>query len=271
MPRKGEKKGETLKDIAEREAAEAEAEVKSEPGEQGVATQDDAQPEKKKDPPKIWDRAPSQEEIAKSDVVLQELEDRAQDMGPAACIDSLLAVVDVHPGMKVPATWPAGAQETLTKADLAERIGKLMLRACPKLEVSPMRVVFLWRNKKTWTKKGEPVRAEAKKLSELSRHFSRGAVAAVVCNYQLFRVLNTRQKLAAIYHALRQLDAEGSIRPPQFSGFFDELELFGTGTHSTDAFLVRAIEAGAQRELPFEESASALEEPGEGGEEKAAA
>jgi hypothetical protein len=230
------KRGEGLKAAAEREAGEAEAEAAG----------------KEEKAPRIWDRSPSQEDIVRADAALRELQERAQDMGPEAVIDALLQVVDVHPEMKVPSQWPGESTETLIEAEFIASVGKLLLRGCPKLEASPTKVRWLWRNKKTWTVNGVAVRSEPRKLGELTRFYARGAVAAVVCNYQLFRLLNTRQKIQAIYNALRQLDAEGTIRPPQFSGFFDELQLFGTGTNETDVHLVRAIEKGQGRQLPFE-------------------
>lgn len=240
----------------------------------GVTSIEAAREKKAKDgPPQIWDRAPSQEEIVHAEKLLNTLKGSASDMGDEAVIDALVQIVDVHPNFRMPATWPVDAKTTLVEAPILEEIGKLLLRGCPKLEVSPMRVRFLWRNKKTWTVKGVAVHAQAKKLSELSRFYSKGAVAAVVANYQVFRLLNTRQKLRAIYHALRELDAEGTIKPPQFEGFFDEIELFGTGTNQTDAYLARAMERGGARKLPWTEQPDFFEEgaPGNTPEQKAAA
>lgn len=240
-------KGDGLKEAADREADKAEAEAAAKKGE-------------KKDTPRIWDRAPSKEDVARAQAALVELNNRAQDMGPDGVVDALLQVVDVLPGYRMPDPWPGKTEEVLRESPFAADIGRFLLRGCSRLEVSPQRLVFLWRNKKTWTQNGVEVRAKAVPLSELSRFFTEGAVAAVICNFQLFRYMTTRQKIAAIYHALRQLDAEGQIRPPQFSGFFDELQLFGTGTNDTDVQLVRAIEQGSQRELPF--GVSPLSVPG---------
>jgi len=235
-----------------------------------VSSLDEARKKREDGPPPVWDRAPSDTEIENAKKVLAHLDANAQDMGPEAVIDALVQIVDVHPDFRMPSSWPDKSEVTLVEAPLLSRIGKLMLRGCPKVEVSPLKVRFLWRNKKTWTKRGVAVHAQAKKLSEVGRFFANGAVAAVVGNFQLFRLLNTRQKLRAIYHSLRELDAEGVIRPPQFEGFFDEITLFGTGTNQTDAHLRRAMERGGERDLPFEEHPSLFDDPEEAGEESSA-
>lgn len=255
----------TLLQTAEREANEAEADwnamsdeekavVKSKPGEQGIATQEN-EPAKK---PRVWDRSPTQQEIVFADDYLQKLRHDSQEMGAEGVIDALVKVLDVHPHFQMPHEWPGEAEDTLTKAPLLKSLGTFLAKGCAKIEISPTKVLWLWKNKKTWTKQGEQIRCQAKKLSDVGSHLAGGAVAVVIGNFQLFRLLNTRQKIAAIYHALRTLDAEGNIRPNQFEGFFDEIQLFGTGTFQTDVLLRRAIEHGAQRELPFEETVSQL-------------
>lgn len=236
------KKGEGLKETADREAEQAEAEAAGAKGKKPVS-----------DAPRIWNRTATQEEIARAEGVLQNLRDEAHDMGPEAVIDALLQIVDVHPDFKVPNQWPGKSDETLVAAPFIAEIGKLMLRGCPKLEVSPSKVVFLWRNKKTWTSGGVTVFTKPVSLGELSTYFAKGAVAAVIANYQMFRIINTRQKNERIYAALRRFDAEGVIQPVQFSGFYDQIQLFGTGTNESDVHLIRAIEQGSRREaqLPF--------------------
>lgn len=232
------KRGEGLKAAAEAEKAEAEA-----AGKEGKKPRSEA--------PQIWGRTASQEEIALAQGVLERLKDGAQDMGPEGVVDALLQVVDVHPTFKMPDQWPGKGDATLVRATFLDEIGKLMLRGCPKLEVSPTKVVFLWRNKKTWTSGGQTVFSKPMPLGELSRFFASGAIAAVVVNYQMFRIINTRQKLYHLYAALRRFDADGMIQPVQFSGYYDQLQLFGTGTDASDIHLVRAIERGSARQLPF--------------------
>ena len=95
------------------------------------------------------------------------------------------------------------------------------------------------------------VHAAPKSYGALLSFHSQGFSAAVVVNYQIFKLLNTRKKVRGIYKALRALDKNGVIIPNQFEGFYDELELFGTGTAPEDLHLARAVEVAQQRELPF--------------------
>jgi hypothetical protein len=264
-PRRGRKapkeKGESLKAVAEREALEAEAEapangVASEPGENGIATQDPETEAKAG----AWDRAPSQDEFNLAHDVLTRLRDHAHEMGAEAVIDSLHQLVDVHPQFRMSQTWPGDPEDPIHPSSLLGEIGRFMIRGCPKIEIDPRKVAFFWKNAKTWTSKGVMVLADAKTLPLLGVHLTGGCLAAVVGNYQAFRLLNTRRKLAAIYHALRSVDASGKQVQPHWAGFFDEIALFGTGTFEQDAHLRRAVELGAQRELPFETAANAFDE-----------
>ena len=95
------------------------------------------------------------------------------------------------------------------------------------------------------------VHAAPKSYGALLSFHSQGFSAAVVVNYQIFKLLNTRKKVRGIYKALRALDKNGVIIPNQFEGFYDELELFGTATNAEDQFLARAVEKGLQVALPF--------------------
>ena len=260
----------TLKGAAEQEALQAEAEFKnkskgrkkpngkakpngdaavtSKPGEQGVATQE---PPADKPPP-IWTRPDvSKKDLSNAGQVFKKLDSDAQDMKPEAVIDSLIAVVDVLPELTIPAQWPGEAREEYRHAPIVERIGLLLCRGCPNIEISGRKVGFLWRNKKTWTKRGAAVHALGKSYGALLAHHSGGFNAAVIVNFQIFRTLNTRQKVRAIYKALRCLDENGTVIPNHFEGFYDELELFGTGTSPEDHRLATAVVSAQQRELPF--------------------
>lgn len=241
----------TLKDVADREAAEAEAAISAEE----AADETPAAPPT--DPAAshvtVWDRAPSQTDFDLAGEWLSRLEDGAHEMTPDQTVDALVKVVDVHPRFRMPQEWPGESDEVLHGSAILGDIGRFLLRGCrAKLEVSPRDVVFLWRNKKTWTSRGVEVRCKPKALSELERHQT-GAVAAVVANFRLFHHLTTVQKISAVYGALRRLDKKGKVIPPQFEGFFDELHLFGLGTFEADANLARAVELGRGRddELPW--------------------
>lgn len=253
------KEKESLKDVAEREADEAEQELEeqggdvqlhtSEPGEQGIATQDEDEDQEEAEP---FERNPTEQDTKVADELYGRLATEAHKMGAEEAIDALVRVVDVHPSFTLPGLWPGKADEALAEAPFLEKIGKVLCKACPKIEISIGQVRFLWKNQKSWTKKGVAIRAQGKTLSREAQFYA-DARAVVTGNWQLFRLMNTRQKLAAVYGALRRLDTDGNVQPNQFEGFFDEIELFGTGTFQTDALLARAIEHGAQRELPFEE------------------
>ncbi len=226
--------------------------VTSEPGEQGVATQDTEIADPSPDAPPIWVRPKaSAEDRQRAEDVLHKLESDAQDMKPEDVIDSLIAVVDVLPDLTIPHQWPGEASEEYRHAPTIETIGLLLCRGCPEIEISGRKVGFLWRNKKTWTKKGANVEALGKSYGALLMYHSGGSNAAVIVNFQIFRTLNTRQKVRAIYKALRCLDENGTVIPNHFEGFYDELELFGTGTSPEDHRLATAVVSAQQRELPL--------------------
>ncbi|MEE8551426.1 MAG: hypothetical protein V3T08_09265 [Gemmatimonadota bacterium] len=225
------------------------AAVTSKPGEQGSATQE---AETKSEAPPIWTRPDvTKKDQANAEQLLHKLRSDAQDMKPEAVIDSLIAVVDVHKELTIPHQWPGEASEEYRHAPTIEAIGLLLCRGCPKIEISGRKVGFLWRNKKTWTKKGANVEAMGKSYGALLAYHSNGFNAAVIVNFQIFRMLNTRQKVRALYKALRCLDENGTVIANQFEGFYDELELFGTGTSPEDHRLATAVVSAQQRELPF--------------------
>lgn len=252
----------TMKELAEEEAAlaewadeiedaghqeDGEPEVTSEPGEQGIATQDEDEEEPEDEP---FVREASEMELKIADEIYLDLQSHATEMAAAQVVEKLLKVVDVHQRVCMPGDW-LGGEDPYRESDYLGWIGRILCRACNKLEVSGHSVLFWWKNAKTWTKKGVPIRAIGRSLTSGERFLSDGSTAVVIANFQLFRLMNTQQRVAAIYHALRMLSSEGSVRPPQFSGFFDELELFGVGTFEDDALLIRAVEAGLQTELPW--------------------
>lgn len=257
----------TLTETAEQEALLAEAEyenlpddeklngkangaaaVASKPGEQGIATQDEPE---ESNAPTVWERQVGDVERKNAQAVLRNLENNAHDMGAEAVVEGLIAIVDVIPEFTVPHSWPGETSEEYRATPVIERIGLLLCRGCPKIEISGRKVKFLWRNKKTWTRRGQNVHAVAKSYGTLLRHESGGFNAAVIANYQIVKLLNTRKKVRAVYKALRSLDANGVVIPNQFEGFYDELELFGSQTSAEDQYLARAIEVAQQRELPF--------------------
>ena len=109
------------------------AAVASEPGEQGIATQDDVGEDKA---PTVWERPVGAVEKKNAGEVLRNLESNAQDMAPEAVIDALIAVVDVHPELTIQHEWPGTAEEEYRESPIIERIGLLLCRGCPKIEIS---------------------------------------------------------------------------------------------------------------------------------------
>lgn len=253
----------TLKEMADEEADAAEREAEemgvddeaddaptasatSEPGEQGIATQD----EDEEDEAEPFVRQVDKTELGLANDLYSDLQGGANDMLASEAVEKLLRVVDVHKNVCMPMDWPGGEEKYRESSYLAW-IGRILCRASAKIEVPGGQVLFWWKNVKSWTKKGVPVRAIGRSLGGGERFLAGGSTAVVMANYQMFRIMNTQQRVAAIYHALRMLSKEGAVRPPQFEGYFDELELFGVGTFEHDALLIRAVEAGLQTQLPW--------------------
>lgn len=253
MPRKGKQLGLSdgsatalAEDESESEFDDTRTSEERESDNNGIATQ----PQEKEEP--VFVRSASQQEIVFSQDILERLQKGAQDMGAEAVVDALMQLVDVHPLYVMPADWPGTSDEVLHESEFVQGIVSFLCRGCSSIEVSPSDVVCLFKNQRTWSHRGVQIRAAAKRLDEVAAQET-GKKAAVIANFPVFQLLNTRAKVAAIYHALRSIDAGGSRKAPQVEGWIDEYMLFGTGTTQTDVQLARAIEIGSQRQLPFDE------------------
>jgi hypothetical protein len=80
----------------------------------------------------------------------------------------------------------------------------------------------------------------------------------VEMNFHHFKTLNPLQRTFALYHELRQVSADGGKAAPDFSGFYDEMEIFGSRVFREMMELARVIDVGSQvtfqHQLPlFEE------------------
>lgn len=243
----------TLLEPSKDDGAESGAGVSSKPGDQGIATQ----AEEPRETARVFERSAGQQEIVVANDALQILLDRAGEIGAEAVVDSLVKIVDVHPSFQMPPEW-GGGDDVLMKAPLIKEIGSFLCTGCPRIDISPRDVVWLWKNKKSWTKAGVQVYVQAVKLGEYASYLAKGARVAVVVNFQLFKLLNTSRKVSELYNALRALDSAGNQKPPQFHGFYDSIALFGTGATQSNLLLQRAIEQGGQRELPFPEQIDAF-------------
>lgn len=274
MPATEQRPKSSLKETAEREAAEAEKEAAEkeatevqlktdvEPGEQGIATQEE-EPSAEYVAPE-----PSEEQVAAAREVLAQLEDRVREYGPERTVDALMQVIDVLPEFTTPEEWPLDEEDEYAEAALVGRIGSFLLRGCSKLKLSPKHVVWLWRNREKWTSKGRTVRGAALTLNTRARFLTDGKKAVIEVNFQHWKTLNPQQRVLVVYHELRCLDAEGKTVAPDFEGFNDELEIFGTRTFREMVALETAVQRGAERELQYSLS---LLEAEDGGEEKQAA
>ena len=263
---------ETLADVAQREAAEAEAEfeagavpavqdegdvslVDSEPGEQGAATQDE-------EPAEYQAPEPSQDEVKRALAALKELRARVNDYGPERTVESLVAIVDVASAMRRPEAWPGAEDEEFHVAPEIKEIGTLLLKGCrAKLTLSPKDVIWLWRNKEKWTSRGQTVRHNTKSLDTRTSFLTDGARAVVEVNFHHWATLNPLQKIFTVYHALRELDGTGSPQAPDFVGYFDELEVFGPRVFRDMVTLENSLKRGAERELPYQLSLLDQDEP----------
>lgn len=284
---------ETLAEVADREATEVEAEVEgmseeevrrlaedssepveavggsgedsepeptSEPGKQGSATvDDDEESEGLYQPPD-----PSQEELKLADELVSEL--RGPDkLGAEAAVAKLIRVVDVHPEFVTPMSWPGESSDRYRESSVVDRIATLLCHHCVKVEISARDLICLWRNSKSWNRRGRVVRADARSVPNIDQELL-GAKAEVVVNYRLFRHQNPLQKVQTVYRALRVFDAEGSKRPYDFEGFLDELEVFGARTFEEGVRMERAFESAQEVKLPHQLSLLDGFEPEDGSE-----
>lgn len=222
-------------------------EPKSQPGEQGSATQDD-------EPAAYAPKEPTKQELKAAEDVLRELRSRAQDYGPQRTIDALIQVVDVVPGFTVPTEWQGEEDEEFRDAPTVSEIAALLIRGCHvQLGISPNEVACLWRNKEKWVDSaGHNVRSKAASLDARTRFMTEGVKATIEINFHLFKTMNPAQKVFTIYHALRQIDADGKKISPDFSGFLDELEYFGPRVFREHVALANSMQRGLKREIPFQ-------------------
>jgi|GEM_PF-3494234 len=237
------------------------------PGDQGSATDDAETVADEAD--KYVPPEPTPDEVKTAEEVFTELQQQGpRQIGAERTIEALLQIVDRRPQFVCPMDWMGEEDEEYREAPLVERIGGLLLQACPKLEISQRKVIYLWRNKEKWTSKGVTVRSKANGLSKRVQFLAEDAYAVVEVNFHVFKHMNPLQKVATIYHALRALDTDGKQRPNDFEGFFDELELFGVGTFREMVTMANALERGKSVDHPHQ--LSLLDEVEESEEDAAA-
>lgn len=236
---------ETLADVAAREAAEAEAEAEA--LDTGPPPEEEAQEEG----PTYSAPETTAKDRKVAGGVLGALKS-ADILGPERAIEGLLQVMDIVPSMTVPKEWPGDGNAEYCESELLETMAGILIKGCPKLTINAHDVIFLWRNKEKWTSGGKTVRGKAAKFPTRVAFLLEGRIAAVEINYHHFKAINPLQRILSLYHELRKLDAEGSIQPPDFAGFYDEFELFGARTFRENMELARVMEIGAQVTYQFQ-------------------
>lgn len=150
-------------------------------------------------------------------------------------------------------------------APLAREIGEgLIDRVFSHLRLSSIDYLFRRKDDKFglngWTKKSKVVHGQMKRPTGLLKKYSQ-ADFIVLLNWHSWQAFNPMQRVALVFHELRHGDEEGKIRPHDFEGFFDELEIFGTRTYQDWNQLANTV-SGAQ-EVAHQYSLSLLDEPEE--------
>lgn len=215
--------------------------VEAEPGGLDLS----APPDEESAEPSYTPPNPSTKDKKIAGAVLTNLK-KADILGPERSIEGLLQVVDIVPSMTVPDEWPGDDGQEYHESEMLEIMAGILIKGCSKLTINVGDVVFLWRNKEKWVQGGRTVRGNVKSFPHRVRHLLEGRKACVEINFHHFKTINPLQKVFTVYHELRQLGEDGGIRKPDFTGFYDEFELFGARTFRENMELARVMEIGAQ-------------------------
>ena len=156
--------------------------------------------------------------------------------------------------------WPMGRDDKPVehlRARMAQEIGEELVRRLARFaHLRAYDLDYVYRNKDRWESKGRTVFGKLQKSTGLLRHYARTDFVVLV-NWHAWEMMTPWQKVALVYHELRHADLEGKTQGHDFEGFFDELELFGTGTYEDWNHLASAASAGAavdvQYHLSFEQ------------------
>lgn len=231
---------------AEKEAEAVADETPEEPEGLDLAPPEDGEPDAPEVPEYVAPK-PTAKQKKTADKVYDTL--KGQDIiGADAAVSAMLQLIDVHPSFTPPEEWPGSESDEYYKSSQLAAMSELLCKGCPKLTVKPKGVIFLWRNKEKWTSAGKTVRGNVAKLNTRVRYLQKGKRAVVEINYHHFRTLNPLQRTFALYHELRQLTEDGSIQPAEFSGFYDEMEVFGPRVFREMMELARVVEVGSRVE-----------------------
>lgn len=141
--------------------------------------------------------------------------------------------------------WPYEGEDPVEflPADNAQAIGEALIRRLRRFDhLHAYRIHYLFRNKK-WESKGKTVHGKMQRPTGLLKNYAE-ADFIVLLNWESWQACNPMQRVALVYHELRHGDAEGKTQGHDFEGFFDELELFGTGTYRDWNRLASAADNG---------------------------
>lgn len=214
---------------------------------------EDVEGDDSSDDPDAYHRRPAtDEEIERARAVLAELQERCQDWTSEQTVDALVQIVDVHPTFTPPDEWQGEDDEEYREAYCVREMVTLLLRGCRTLAISPRKVTCLWRNKAKWTRGGKVVHAGSKSFDTRTQFLTGGVLASIEVNYHDFKALNPLQKVFVVYHALAELDAEGSSIPPDFSGYRHEIEVFGARVFRDMVSMAESVKKGLERAMPHQ-------------------
>lgn len=208
-------------------------------------------------------KAPSSEELRAAREVANRLK-KPSEIGADNVISALVAIVDVIDPYKTPTEWPGKEDEEYSSKanDVLEAIARALEGGIRQVVVNPNSLAFLWRNKEKWTSKGETVRGKAVSLNTRSSFLAAGIRGVVEINFHHWLTLNPLQKVFTLYRELRRFDVETKTsRPPDFVGYFDELDLFGSRVFR-DMVELESRMKGSEADHPYQLSIF----NGEGGE-----
>lgn len=200
---------------------------------------------------------PTQQELLLAEDVFRNLDDNAQDMADMDVIEGLIALVGTHHQFRIPRDLFASNSDDSEKYEAASVVGeiaRLICRGCSKIEAPYRSLVFYFKDHEKWTSAGQKVHGKVKRFDAFLQHHLEGQKAAIIINYHLWLVLNPRQMVFHCYNLLREIDANGKRRAPDWTGHFEEPGLFGAGVHEewvriAQAFVREAPEAGSVHQL----------------------
>lgn len=240
-----EETGETLAQVADREATTAELQQQTnDVGELG--TDDLLGDEQAAEPAPYQPPTPTRKQSDAAKRIAKKLEDGV--FNTEETIEGLIGIVDVHPDYCTAAEWPGKAADEYHKAKVIQQIATVLCAGCAPLTLDPRQVVFLFRNKEKWMD-GDSTRAGQSSKFDGRTQFLQKRLVCVEINYHHWLTLNPLQKVFRLFHELRSRSVDGSVRRPDFTGYHDELALFGVRVFHETMALAQSVMLGSAVEL----------------------